>query len=183
MSCITSPPPNSDEPSGQHGPGASPPSTLASPCCVSKRSAPNSGQDPDLYVWTRCCLMCHPIPMHLLFPPKLRPSDTLRIIAPSRSLAIIDLAIRKRATARLASLGFQVTFGAHVEERDAFDSTSVAARIADLHAAFADPDGVLSVSCGNACRTERRVRPHGAGRPAQAEAPPRRPGWAGHRRG
>jgi len=88
--------------------------------------------------------------MHLLFPPKLRPSDTIRIIAPSRSLAIIDLAIRKRATARLASLGFQVTFGAHVEERDAFDSTSVAARIADLHAAFADPDiaGILTVIGG-----------------------------------
>ncbi len=51
---------------------------------------------------------------------------------------------------RLADLGFTVSYGAHVDERDRFDSSAVASRLADLHAAFADPDvdGVLAVIGG-----------------------------------
>lgn len=51
---------------------------------------------------------------------------------------------------RFESLGLEVTFGAHVDERDEFDSSPIDARVADLHAAFADPDvaAVLTVIGG-----------------------------------
>lgn len=54
------------------------------------------------------------------------------------------------AEAHLADLGLTVTYGEHVDERDSFDSSSVASRLADLHAAFADPevDAVLTVIGG-----------------------------------
>lgn len=74
----------------------------------------------------------------------------MRIVAPARSLSIIPEAVRDIAAARLGDLGLTVTFGAHVEEVDAFNSTSVASRVADLHAAFADPAvaGILTVIGG-----------------------------------
>jgi muramoyltetrapeptide carboxypeptidase len=40
---------------------------------------------------------------------------------------------------RFASLGLRLSYGEHVDERDAFDSSPVPSRVADLHAAFADP--------------------------------------------
>jgi muramoyltetrapeptide carboxypeptidase len=91
-----------------------------------------------------------PRTMERRLPPRLRSGDTLRVVAPARSLAIIPPAQRAIADARLASIGLRVTFGAHVEECDAFRSSSVAARVADLHAAFADPDarGVITVIGG-----------------------------------
>jgi muramoyltetrapeptide carboxypeptidase len=51
---------------------------------------------------------------------------------------------------RFAKLELEVTFGDHVDERDAFDSSSIASRVADLHDAFADPDvqGILTVIGG-----------------------------------
>jgi muramoyltetrapeptide carboxypeptidase LdcA involved in peptidoglycan recycling len=55
------------------------------------------------------------------------------------------------AETRFAALGLRLTFGDHVDERDDFDSSSVASRVADLHAAFADPEvaGILSVIGGD----------------------------------
>ncbi|MGH7746223.1 MAG: LD-carboxypeptidase, partial [Candidatus Dormibacteria bacterium] len=49
--------------------------------------------------------------------------------------------------ARFAEQGLRLTFGEHVDERDDFDSSSVASRVADMHAAFSDPDvaGILTV--------------------------------------
>jgi muramoyltetrapeptide carboxypeptidase len=92
-------------------------------------------------------------------PPKLRAGATIRVIAPSRSAAIIGEAVTKPATRRLAELGLRVTFGKHVGERDGFDSSSVEARLADLHAAFADPDvaGLLTVIGGYNCN---QLLPH-----------------------
>lgn len=51
---------------------------------------------------------------------------------------------------RFAELGLHLTYGAHVDERDAFDSSSITSRVADLHGAFADPEvaGVLTVIGG-----------------------------------
>jgi muramoyltetrapeptide carboxypeptidase len=87
---------------------------------------------------------------HVVFPPKLRPGDHLRVIAPARSLALIPSPERDAAMARLAKLGFVVSFGDHVEEEDAFVSSSVAHRVEDLHAAFADRAvaGMLTVIGG-----------------------------------
>jgi muramoyltetrapeptide carboxypeptidase LdcA involved in peptidoglycan recycling len=86
-----------------------------------------------------------------IVPRKLHQGDTLRVVAPSRSRqfvaeydhsAVID--------ARFAALGLRVTFADHVDERDDFQSSSIASRVADLHAAFADPEvaGILTVIGG-----------------------------------
>lgn len=77
-------------------------------------------------------------------PEKLRPGDTVRVIAPALSLSIIGQETRQIAERRLSDLGLRVTFGQHVEETDAFNSSSIASRVADLHEAFAD-DGVRAI--------------------------------------
>ena len=74
----------------------------------------------------------------------------MRVIAPSRSLAIIGADTRAEADRKLAALGLNLSFGEHVSECDDFASSPVGARLADLHAAFADPevDGILTVIGG-----------------------------------
>ena len=83
-------------------------------------------------------------------PPKLRPGSSVRVIAPSRSLAIIGPEVLAEADRKLAALGLNVSFGEHVRECDDFSSSPAVARLADLHAAFADPDvdGILTVIGG-----------------------------------
>src|SRR5262245_30229057 len=83
-------------------------------------------------------------------PPKLRPGDEVRIVAPSRSMAILPDDQHATSTARLAELGLRVSFGRRVRERDAFDSSSVASRVADFHEAFLDPTvrGVMTIIGG-----------------------------------
>ena len=86
----------------------------------------------------------------MVIAPKLRPGSSVRVIAPSRSLAIIGAETREEADKKLAELGLRVSFGEYVEVRDNFDSSPVAARLADLHAAFSDPqvDAILTVIGG-----------------------------------
>jgi len=83
-------------------------------------------------------------------PRKLQPGDTIRVVTPARSLALIDGATRDIADRRLQEMGLRVTFGGHVEESDAFASSSIHARIEDLHEAFADPQvaAILTVIGG-----------------------------------
>jgi muramoyltetrapeptide carboxypeptidase len=84
-------------------------------------------------------------------PPKLRPGDHVRVIALSRSRALVLEHDHSALIAdRFAEMGLSLSFGDHVDERDAFDSSSVEARVEDLHAAFADPavQGVLTVIGG-----------------------------------
>jgi muramoyltetrapeptide carboxypeptidase len=74
-------------------------------------------------------------------PPRLCRGDMVRVVAPARSRAVVaehDHSVL--IDARFAALGLRLSFGDHVDERDHFDSASIAARVADLHAAFADPD-------------------------------------------
>lgn len=79
------------------------------------------------------------------FPPKLQRGDVVRVVAPARSRALV---VEHDHTAlieeRLTDLGLTVTYGRHVDERDAFDSSSTASRVQDLHEAFADP-GVAAI--------------------------------------
>jgi muramoyltetrapeptide carboxypeptidase LdcA involved in peptidoglycan recycling len=51
---------------------------------------------------------------------------------------------------RFAQMGLSLSFGDHVDERDAFDSSAVESRVHDLHAAFADPavHGIITVIGG-----------------------------------
>jgi muramoyltetrapeptide carboxypeptidase LdcA involved in peptidoglycan recycling len=86
-----------------------------------------------------------------LLPRKLRRGDTVCVVAPALSRAIVaEHDHGALIAARFAALGLRVTFGDHVDERDDFGSSPVAARVADLHAAFADPDvaGILTVLGG-----------------------------------
>lgn len=88
--------------------------------------------------------------MQPIIPPKLKRGDTIRVIAPSRSMGIISQQNRMRATKRLEELGLQVTFGEHVEEIDDFNSSSIASRVSDLQQAFSDASvqGILTVVGG-----------------------------------
>ena len=85
-----------------------------------------------------------------VFPPKLSAGASVRVIAPSRSLAIVGPDVRAEADRKLAALGLEVSFGEHVGVCDDFSSAPVQDRLADLHAAFADPgvDGILTVLGG-----------------------------------
>ena len=88
--------------------------------------------------------------MNKMFPNKLISGDEVRIIAPSRSLAIITPESRKIADKRFENLGLKLSFGKHIEEMDDFASTSIESRVEDLHAAFSDKNvkAILTVIGG-----------------------------------
>ncbi|WP_205304454.1 S66 family peptidase [Nonomuraea montanisoli] len=88
---------------------------------------------------------------NVVFPPKLKAGDVVRVVAPARSRAMVMEHDHTGVIAsRFAELGLTLTYGRHVDERDAFDSSSVASRVADLHEAFADPSvaAILTVIGG-----------------------------------
>jgi muramoyltetrapeptide carboxypeptidase LdcA involved in peptidoglycan recycling len=79
---------------------------------------------------------------------RLRPGDQLRVVTPAGSLDGVPAEVRSTAVRRLVDeLGLVVTFGGHVDEGGPLGTGSIAGRVTDLHAAFADPDvaGVLAV--------------------------------------
>ena len=53
-------------------------------------------------------------------------------------------------------MGLTLSYGRHVDERDPFDSSSVASRVADLHEAFSKVKGILTVIGG---LQQQRVAP------------------------
>ena len=85
-----------------------------------------------------------------MIPAKLKKGAHVRVIAPARSLGIVSGECRRIACERLAEMGLSVSFGRHAEETDEFCSSSAAARLEDLHEAFADRtvDGILTVIGG-----------------------------------
>jgi muramoyltetrapeptide carboxypeptidase LdcA involved in peptidoglycan recycling len=85
-----------------------------------------------------------------MIPAKLKPGDHLRVVSPATSLAVIPPEQRALAVERFAALGLTVSFSAHAEECDQFRSSSIESRVADLHAAFADPqvDGIVTTLGG-----------------------------------
>jgi len=84
------------------------------------------------------------------YPSKLKKGDEIRVIAPSRSLAIVLNDRRDVANKRFAELGFKLTFGKHVEEIDDFNSSKIESRVQDLHEAFLDKNvkAILTVIGG-----------------------------------
>ena len=86
-----------------------------------------------------------------MIPNKLKPGDEVRVIAPSRSMAILGEDCKKIATERLEALGLKVTFGKHVMEADPdYFAASKEARVEDLNDAFRDPNvrAILTVIGG-----------------------------------
>jgi len=81
---------------------------------------------------------------------KLQAGDEIRVIAPSRSMKIINAETREIANKRFSDLGLKVTFGKNVEVCDNFTSSSVGERLEDLHDAFRDKNvkAVLTVIGG-----------------------------------
>lgn len=83
-------------------------------------------------------------------PEKLQRGDTVRVVAPSWSLSIIDKNVQTLAEKTLGDMGLTVTYGDHVAERDLFRSSSIESRVEDIHNAFLDPKvkGILTVIGG-----------------------------------
>ena len=74
-----------------------------------------------------------------MIPAKLNPGDTVCVVSPSTSLVVVEPQTRRIATETLSMLGLQVVFGRNAETLDHFHSSPIELRIADLHAAFLDP--------------------------------------------
>lgn len=73
-----------------------------------------------------------------IYPARLKPGDLVRVVAPSRSMALISKETRKIAKKRFLDLGLKLGFGKHIEESDEFLSSGIEARVEDLHSAFSD---------------------------------------------
>lgn len=86
-----------------------------------------------------------------MVPQKLKAGDEVRIIAPSRSMAILGEDCKKIANKRLEELGLKVTFGKHVLEADSdYLCASIESRVEDLNEAFKDKNvkAILTVIGG-----------------------------------
>lgn len=74
----------------------------------------------------------------LLRPRPLRPGDTVGLVTPSTFVSDPDdLQLAKRT---IEYFGLKAKVGAHVGERSGYLAGSIANRVADLHAMFADPE-------------------------------------------
>lgn len=73
-----------------------------------------------------------------LRPPRLRPGDTVGLVAPAG--AVYDPMDLQVAEETMAALGLRVRRGAHALDRRGYLGGTDAARAADLHAMFADPE-------------------------------------------
>ena len=91
--------------------------------------------------------------MKPIFPPKLQPGNTIRVVAPSKSLGIISKPNRAIANKRFKQMKLRIEYSKHAEEMDRFGSSSIKSRVEDLHAAFKDPkvNGILTVIGGFNC--------------------------------
>ena len=74
-----------------------------------------------------------------MIPQKLKKGDEVRIIAPSKSMNVLTKEQITLAKKKLEELGFVVTYAKHVYEcDDIYESSSIEARLEDLHEAFLD---------------------------------------------
>lgn len=78
--------------------------------------------------------------MEKIIPKKLKKGDEIRIIAPSRSLKILNQDVINIAKERLESLGLVATFGNNTMkyESESFKCASIKDRVDDIHQAFKD---------------------------------------------
>ncbi len=71
---------------------------------------------------------------------KLQLGDEIRVVAPSRSQAIIWENTHHHAMNFWKNSGFKLTFAKNCRELDRYQSSSVVSRVEDLHEAFRDPN-------------------------------------------
>lgn len=76
-----------------------------------------------------------------MIPRPLQKGDGVRVITPVRSMSLPQFTpeIRELAQRRLEEMGLVVSYGKYVYEMDAYESSSVAHRVEDLHDAINDP--------------------------------------------
>ncbi|OQB05988.1 MAG: Microcin C7 self-immunity protein MccF [bacterium ADurb.Bin212] len=88
--------------------------------------------------------------MKKIFAEKLKKGDTIRVVAPSRSMKVIEDQTRQIAEKCLSDLGLNLEFAKHIDECDDFRSSSIKSRVEDLHSAFSDTKvkAVISVIGG-----------------------------------
>ena len=82
-----------------------------------------------------------------MIPARMLPGDEIRVIAPSRSLSIIWPVMYDGAVEYWKERGHHVTFGRRSRELEDFMSPSIAAKVDDIHEAFADPKVKMVISC------------------------------------
>ena len=78
---------------------------------------------------------------------KLKPGDEVRVIAPSRNLTEVRQDIHHHAVDFWAREGFELTFSKNSREVNKFHSSSIQARVEDLHEAFLDPNVKMVITC------------------------------------
>lgn len=85
-----------------------------------------------------------------MIPKKLSPNSHIRIVAPSRSFNFLADGVAEQAKINLEKLGFKVSYGENIYEKDVFNSSNISSRVEDLHNAFLDKsvDAVLTVIGG-----------------------------------
>jgi len=83
----------------------------------------------------------------MIIPPKLKKDDTVRVIAPARSLGMSWIQeVKEKAIIKFEAIGLKLTFGKHVNEINEFDSSLIESRIEDLHDAFRDENVKLIIT-------------------------------------
>lgn len=75
-----------------------------------------------------------------MFAERLKLGDEIRVVAPSKSLAVVKGEQRRLAEKRFDELGFKISYGKNVADHDEFFSSSIEERVEDLHDAFRDPN-------------------------------------------
>ena len=78
---------------------------------------------------------------------KLKPGDEIRVVAPSRSQAVIWERAHHQAMQFWQNSGFYLTFSKNCRELDKYQSSSIASRVEDLHEAFQDPNVKMIITC------------------------------------
>jgi len=96
--------------------------------------------------------------MKKIIPSKLYPGDTIRVIAPSKSLSTLTKEQIAIAEKRLTDMGFSVVYGKHVSEMDDFHTSPIASRIEDLHEAFLDKNCKAILAAGGGYSSNQLLR-------------------------
>lgn len=90
--------------------------------------------------------------MNKIIPDKLNIGDEIRVIAPSRSMSILNENVISSAKEKLEKIGFKVSFGKNVSKSigEDYKCASISDRIDDLHEAFRDKNvkAILTVIGG-----------------------------------
>ena len=84
-------------------------------------------------------------------PSKILYGDEFRVIAPSKSMNIIDKQVQAIAIRRICKMGYNITFAKNVYQCDKdYNCASIEQRVSDLHEAFCDKQvkGILTVIGG-----------------------------------